>query len=90
MAVYSQDVVDAADPHSLGGRQIPSAGSGWTRSCIARMTSALPTSWSAMCCRGPTATSSVMPQAVTVETLAIFCTSRILHTRAAASRSFTL
>ena len=28
----------------------------WTRSCIARMTSALPKSWSAMNCRDPTAT----------------------------------
>ena len=32
----------------------------WTRSCIARMTSALLRSWSVMNCRDPTATPSVM------------------------------
>ena len=55
----------------------------WTRSCIARMTSALPKSWSAMHCRGPTATPSVMLPAIAAETLAMLCTSWILHSGAA-------
>ena len=59
VAVYCQDVVWQS----------------WTRSCIARMTSALPKSWSAMHCRSLTETPSVRLPAVTVETLAMFCTS---------------
>ena len=50
------------------------------------MTSALAKSWSSMNCQGPTATPSVMLPAVTVEILAMFCTSPSLHSGGAAPR----
>ena len=48
------------------------------------MKSVLAKSWSAMCCRGLTATPSVK----LLETLAMFRTSGILYSRGAASRLF--
>ena len=61
----------------------------WTRSCIARMTSALLRSWSVTNCRDPTATPSVMLPPVTAEILAKLLTSPMFHSSGAAPRSFT-
>ena len=82
VAVYSQDVVDAINSQTL-----PLEGKFCLR-VLTQLNSFV--HCSAMYCRGPAATPSVMLPTVTVEILATFCTSRIFHSRGAASRSFTL
>ena len=79
VAVHSQNVVDATDTKTYTKE---------CKFCLRVLTQLdtfvhppLPKSWSSIKCRGPTATPSVMLPAVTVETLAVLCTSPSLHSR---------
>ena len=88
VAVYSQEVVDAADSHTLleEGK--------FRLRALAELDAFVHCSNDVCLAQewvrdGPTATPGVVLPAVTVETLAVFCTSWILHSGGAVSRSFT-